>query len=217
MNSSNHESIKLPMFKLNHIAPDKTQKYLVYVLAAYTFILFMTLICMLYQNHNTGLSISQTNQRSTKILTELNNVRYQLQKIDFDQNPENLKTAITTLTSELSGMEKTITDTAKQPEIEKINQHLAALQTGFNDLENTIFSQFNQKKYLNGKALPFQVSYLDMISGQPFVSVNYEHHVIPLGIGDKLNGWTMTLADYAGQSVEFSNGQGQYIKVILAS
>lgn len=217
MNSSHHESIKLPMFRLNPIVPDKNQKYLVYTLAAYTFVLLATLICMLYQNHNTGLSTSQTNLRSTKILTELNSVRYQLQKISLDQNPENLKASVATLNTELSGIEKTLTDTAKKPDVEKINQHLAALQSGFNDLTNTISSQFNQKKYLNNKALPFQVSYLDMISGQPFVSVNFEHHVIPLGIGDKLNGWTMTAADYAGQSVEFTNGQGQFIKVTLAS
>lgn len=217
MNSSHHESIKLPMFRLNSIVPDKNQKYLVYTLAAYTLVLLITLVCMLYQNHNTGLSTSQTNQRSMKILAELNSLRYQLQKIDLDQNPENLKAAVATLTSELSGIEKTLADTAKQPDVEKINQHLSALETGFNDLENTLGSQFNHKKYINGKALPFQVSYLDMISGQPFVSVTYEQHIIPLGIGDKLNGWTMTSADYAAQSVEFTNGQGQYIKVTLAS
>jgi hypothetical protein len=209
------ENIKSPLSKLNQTMSDKFQKNLVYVLATYTLLFFLTLICMVYQNHNTGLAAGATDKRSITILTQINSLQGQLQKIDFNQNSKSLKATVSSLSNQLADIEKTLTENAKNTEIEKINQHLTTLETDISELGNTISAQFNQKKYLNEKILPFQVSYLDMISGQPFVSVNYQHHITPLGIGDQLNGWTMTAADYAAQTVEFANGQGQYIKMAL--
>ena len=54
-----------------------------------------------------------------------------------------------------------------------------------------------------------------MLAEQPFISVDYAHHITPLTMGDSLAGWIMTTADYEKGCVEFKNAKNQYVKVLL--
>ncbi len=168
--------------------------------------------------HRTEQSANSVDHRSVVMLSQLRDLRSQLQKIaDNTNNPATILTTIASLTNELDKIERAVSDNAKTSDVKKVGDQLVTVQSDLSDLEKIISTQFNTKKYMDAKQLPFQVNHLDMISGQPFVSVDYDHHITPLGIGDSLNGWTLSAADYAGQAVEFSNTQGQYVKIILAS
>ena len=66
---------------------------------------------------------------------------------------------------------------------------------------------------LKPRSLSFQVVAVDIIGGLPFVSVNDESHLFPLGLGDTLAGWELVSADYDAGIAEFANKNNQYVKV----
>lgn len=168
--------------------------------------------------HHTEQNANAINHRSLVMLNELHDLHSQLQQLaNNTNNPTNIRHAVSSLTSELESIEKIVSDNAKTTDVKKISDQLIAVQADLADFEKNIAAQFSTKKYMEAKTLPFQVNELDMISGQPFASVDYDHHVTPIGIGDSLSGWTLSAADYSGQTVEFSNSRGQYVKINLVS
>ncbi len=190
--------------------------YLIYIVFS-IFVLMVGVIVLFDNLYRTEQSANSVDHRSLVMLSQLHDLRGQLQQIaDNTNNPATIRNTISSLTGELDKIEKAVSDNAKTSDVKKVSDQLVTVQSDLSDLEKIISTQFNTKKYMDAKGLPFQVNHLDMISGQPFVSVDYDHHITPLGIGDSLNGWTLSAADYAGQAVEFSNTQGQYVKINLA-
>ncbi len=149
----------------------------------------------------------QLEDKRTVFLTEqINSLRAQVEKLASTQDSAPVKK----LSDELGVIEKDVSGVAKSAELEKI---AVEMETHLDEMEKMIVSTSTNKKYLDAKLLPFQVTSVDVISQQPFVSVNYNHQMMPLGVGDSLAGWKILNADYAAMEVEFENDQGQFVKV----
>jgi len=55
----------------------------------------------------------------------------------------------------------------------------------------------------------------DVISSQPFITVDYENHQTALQVGDSLVIWKIMTADYQDRTVKFQNDKGQFVKITL--
>ncbi len=210
------EPKKISMWKrfFQNIQCHKKIQYGIYAIFLATVIVLISILVFKTIHHETQ-NFNTANHRGLVMLNELHDLHEQLQKIaDHTPDPTN---GILSLTAQLEKIEHSVSENVKTTDIKKIGDQLMTIQSDLSDLEKTLSSQWNAKKYTDAKALPFEVNYLDMISGHPFVSVDYDHHVAPLGIGDSLNGWTLSAADYSGQSVEFSNANGQSVKINLGN
>ncbi|HVV68005.1 MAG TPA: hypothetical protein VHE99_03055 [Gammaproteobacteria bacterium] len=178
---------------------------------------FFTLVSVMHQYHNAGQAAGITTKRNLQILSELNDLHSQVQQLSsLSSKPGELKTTLVRLDTELTDLEKEIANTAKSTEVQKLSVQLSDMQSDLGDLSQTFAAQFTNKKYIDAKKLPFHVLSLDVISEQPFISVDYNHHIIPLGIGDSLATWKIMSADYDTQTVELTNAQGQYVKITLS-
>ena len=103
-------------------------------------------------------------------------------------------------------------------DIFKISSQMTSFQndmdTQMNNIQKNIAGGIN-KTYLDEKVLPFKVISIDVISGQPFITVGYEHHQTALQVGDSLVNWKIMAADYQERTVKFQNDKGQLVKVTL--
>lgn len=170
--------------------------------------------CSTHQYQTIALAAANVNEKNTRILSELYEMQSQLQQLS-SQSPHDVKNSLELLTNQLTDISQALSGTAKHSEIQKINDQLAIVASAVSDLENNLGDQISHKKYMNTEALPFQVTNLDLISGQAYVTVNYQNHVIPIGIGDSLATWKMIDADYGSQTAEFANKKGQYVRVAI--
>jgi hypothetical protein len=170
-------------------------------LISFGFVLFQK------NDHLSKSMLQMEKTRETALIEQISNIRAQLDKLGVGtQNAtqaSNMNRALVTL-------EKEVTGTAKSEELQKI---AADMESRLDELEKTVTDSAYAKHYVDAKTLPFQVVSVDVISGQVFVSVDYERRMVPLGIGDSLAGWKVIDADYDHVSVELVNNQGQYIKI----
>lgn len=98
---------------------------------------------------------------------------------------------------------------------DKLNLIRSDINSQVNDLRKEINDKILHKETLNASVLPFQVLSVDMINGQPFVNVEFDHHIAPLSVGDVLSGWRLFSADYDSATAQFLNEHNQYVKVNL--
>jgi hypothetical protein len=68
---------------------------------------------------------------------------------------------------------------------------------------NLIQHALQPVNYIDSRALPFELVSIDVIEGNPLVSVNYNHTTIPLEAGFNLAGWQLLTANYENQTAEF--------------
>ena len=187
-NPSPEEPIKLPIFR-QLIPPESKNKsedskdFILFLVLLISAVLSMALLFYLISQSQDLLRSNRiADKHSVTMLNELHDLQSQLQQMAANtNNPSDIRQTVTTLANELATVEKSLADNAKSTDIKRFSDQLGTIQADLADLEQSISSQFNAKKYIDPKALPFQVNYLDMISGQPFVSVNYDQHVTPLG------------------------------------
>lgn len=108
---------------------------------------------------------------------------------------------------------------AKVTGIEKISSQISStkdeVNAKINDLQKTIANNGDNKDYLSDNNLPFHVIGIDVIAGQSYISVDYDHHILPLAIGDNLAGWHVNQANYDAQTAEFVNLKNQFIRINL--
>ncbi len=83
------------------------------------------------------------------------------------------------------------------------------------DLKKSVSSSLGNKEYLDSSLLPFQVISIDVIGGEPYISINYADHISPLGVGDLLVGWRVTSADSDQGIAVFVNEKNQFIRISL--
>lgn len=188
------------------------KKYLLWIIPLFfTGFLVIFLLSLTYSNQQLARLLMQGNdQRTTLVRDQISDIRAQLDKLStVAQNAPEAK-ALANLSDELQSVEKSMAIVAKSTELQKI---ATDIDDRFSHLENTVASNSQVKSYLDKKALPFQVISIDVMAEQPFVSVNYAHHTLPLGIGDSLAGWKVVHADYGAVDAEFVNDQGQTVKV----
>ena len=164
--------------------------------------------------------VSLQNKRSETILRELNEINSVLH--DVESNPFNTKQqqmSLQSLEKDIASTQKSMVDVAKSTDIQKVSNQISLVKDDIDsqmgDLKKAVSKSIGSKEYLDASVLPFHVISVDVIAGQPYVSINYANHISPLAIGDLLTGWRVVNADYDSGIAEFSNEKNQYVKVSL--
>ncbi len=184
-----------------------------------SYLIFTTFLLFLENHRETSMNALQA-KHDTTILRELKNINTALQVVE--NNPNNTKQQqdiLQGLEKNILNVQKSMADFAKTRDIENIALEISSAKdeigTQLHDIKKTISENSNSKEYLDASTLPFHIISVDVISGQPYVSVQYANHVSPLSIGDELAGWRVISADYESTVSEFVNDKNQHIKVSL--
>jgi hypothetical protein len=203
-------------FYTSSLATWRENKYLVIYITTLLFVIPCLIFSVL---HKTSAS-AQLNKRNEIILKELNEIKSVLHEVEG--NPYNTKEqqqVLKNLEKDFQNAQKSMTDVAKSADIQKVSLEIASVKddidSQLHDIKKTISETGSSKEYLNANVLPFHVISVDVIAGQPYVSVEYANHVSPLSIGDELAGWRVVSTDYQSTVSEFINDKNQHIKVSL--
>jgi hypothetical protein len=206
------------IFSVNY---NKRQWILSILLFSGGLILLILFIFLIHHQGNTILTLtSKEDTQEATILRELNDVDSQLNNLSIhSQNKKIYETTFKTINADLDNIKKSMIENAKHLDVEKVSTQIESMKSNVDaqmvDLKRLIASGMTNKDYLDPKILPFRVVSIDVISEEPFVSIDYDNHVTPLGVGDAIAGWTITSADYDSGTVEFKNNSGKFIKETL--
>lgn len=150
------------------------------------------------------------------VSAQLNTVQRALDQLSYhNQNPEDFKETLSNISNTMISIQKSIDQSAKSSDVDKITTQTTMIKQNIEELKKLIAENGNGKEYLDVKALPFKVISVDVISEQPFVSIDYQHHITPMDVGNTIAGWEIVSADYDHTVAEFKNNKGQYVKVNL--
>lgn len=178
------------------------------------------IIAYRYQSrlHESHLSSLQM-KRNEQILHVLNDVNGQLASLSKTPANNVQKQALLKIENDLVGLQQSIIEVAKSSDIQKVSSQISSVKEDMDehmsDIKRAVSDSMGNKQFLNANVLPFHVISIDVIGGQPYVSVNYADHVTPVGVSDVLAGWRLILADYDASVAEFVNDKDQYVKVSL--
>lgn len=103
-------------------------------------------------------------------------------------------------------------DSDLSQEIQSSAQTLASQLNGMQSQLTNIQQLSQPGGYIDPSNLPFTIQFIDNVSGQPVVSVNYNSLLTPVSVGESLAGWTLVSADYASQYAVFQNSKDQLVK-----
>lgn len=183
-------------------------------------LLMMVIGVMTYLKSPQDRLAALQSKKSDTILHELGDISVQIQQIALNPNEsKKAQAALKTMQKDISFIEKSIAEIAKASDVQKVSSQIESVKedvdTQMSDIKKTVSESMGNKQYLEPGVLPFRVVAVDVIGGQPYVSVNYADHVTPLGVSDLLAGWRLVAADYDDNFAEFVNEKKQYIKVNL--
>lgn len=183
-------------------------------------VVIILFLLLMHSEKNEKNIIALQNSRSEQIVKKLNTISVML--IDIEKNPFNSKQqqmAIKNLQDNISHIQKSIIDVANSTDIQKLSNQISTTKedigSKINDLKKSLSKNFENKEYLDTNSLPFHVLSVDVIAGQPYVSINYDNHIFPLEIGETLVGWRVYSADYDSNFAEFVNIKNQYVQINL--
>jgi hypothetical protein len=184
------------------------QKIFNYVVVPVSITLFFAIVFMYAVIHEHRVNKDLLNQANAMEiqLTQLNNT---------NPSTDAFKTSLSHISDDLNSIKSEENLSAKSGDIAKISAQINIIKQNIDELKKLVVDNGNGKEFIDAKVLPFQVMSVDVISQQPFVSIEYDHHITPLGVGDTISGWQITDADYANSQVEFKNNKNQYVKVNL--
>ncbi len=158
----------------------------------------------------------KSDHESQSVTAQLNTVQRALNQLFYhNQKPQDFKESLNSISNNMTSLQKSIDQSAKSTEVEKIVAQTTLIKQNIDELKKLVAESGNGKEYLDAKTLPFKVISVDVISQQPFVSIDYQNHITPLGIGDTVAGWEIVSADYDHATAEFKNNKDQYVKVNL--
>lgn len=173
-----------------------------------------------YKNNNLANVISSQNARNVIISREINDIKFLLH--DIESNPLNTQKQqeeLQSLEKKIDSTQKSMTEVAKSTEVQNISNQISSVKDDFDsrlsDLKKTMSEGNGNKEFLSSDSLPFHVISIDVIAGQSYVSIDFEHHISPLSIGDMLAGWQLITADSITGTAEFKNETNQFIKISL--
>jgi hypothetical protein len=184
--------------------------------------LFVFIFSIITGDKNRAMTdlVSLQNKRSEVILLELQDINSVLHHVE--DNPLNSKQqqmALQSLERNIVSTQKAMIDVAKVSDIQKVSGQITSVKddidSQMNDIKKAIAENRGSKQFLDTSTLPFHIVSVDVIAGQPYVSVKYASHISPLAIGDLLTGWRVVNADYESGIAEFVNEKNQYVKVSL--
>jgi hypothetical protein len=158
------------------------------------------------------------NKQGEIVLRELSAIQSELKIALHHTRSQKQQAVLSTLQQELLSVQQSITATAKVSDIQKVSGEIASVKDDvdlqMSDIKKAMAGTSNGKQYLEASTLPFHIVSVDSIAGLPYVSVDYEHHVSPLAVGDQLAGWQVVAANNDVGVAEFVNDKNQYVKVL---
>ncbi len=174
------------------------------ILGVFSIILFSLVIGLHHDSAHIVSQQSAQNTHTNRILSQITDMNRQLQLLqESPQNSAAFKDSFVKINEDLSNVQQTLSTIQTD------------MDTQMSDLKKAIQADPNRKQYLDRKELPFQVISIDVMAEQPMVSIDYDHHRMPMMIGDAQAGWELVQADFSTATAEFKNETDQYIKVII--
>jgi hypothetical protein len=173
-----------------------------------------------YQGSGISNKISLQAKQNEVVLHELNEMKSYLQEAESGPfNTKQQQTILKSLEKDINNAEKSLQDNAKVEDIKKVSTQIASAQNDIdshlNEIKKALSENTGSKEYLDKSALPFHVISVDVIAGQPYVSIEYANHITPLAVGDVLIDWRVIRADYEASMAEFVNDKNQHVKISL--
>jgi hypothetical protein len=190
------------------------------LVAGFLVVVILGIIALSRHTYSTAQSVEIQNKRSDVILHELNDISNQLDKISINpMEPKQSHLALKQISSDIAEIHGAVANIAKSADVEKVSSEIELVKddvdTQMSDIKKTMSESLGNKQYLDQDALPFKILSIDMIGGEPYVSVNYEDHISPLGVSDLMAGWRLASVDYDNNLAEFVNEKNQFVKIDL--
>ena len=194
----------------------RNNKYLTFIAI---FLLMSALMCTLAIIMQVSASTLKAS-RSETIQRQLDAMHIILKEVA--SNPSNSKReqiALEGLEENILLVQKSLVNVAKSSDIQQVSKQISLVKDDIDsqmvDLKKSVSSSLGSKEYLDASNLPFHVISIDVIGGEPYVSINYADHISPLGIGDLLVGWRVTSADSVQGMAVFENEKNQFVRISL--
>jgi soluble cytochrome b562 len=207
------DSIKILLGKYVEIIRDNFLHIIVGSFIVLPFIIFF------YVSHPHNKIYELNHKQNEIMLNELKDINGQMQIIAKNPSQSKVYEALQSIQNDATTIQKSIVEVAKTADIQKVSNQITGIKEDvdnqINDLKKTVVSSMSNKQFLDPNALPFNVISIDVIAGQPYVSVDYANHILPIAIGDLLAGWRVNSADYDSSVVEFVNGKNQFVSINL--
>jgi len=193
----------------------KNKKYL----ALLAIVILAVIISMSIFHNNISATKLDVNRSNT--ITARLDAMYTILK-EVANNPSNSKQekiALERLEDNIFSVKKSLINVAKSSDIQQVSKQISLVKDDIDsqmlDLKKSVSSSLGNKEYLDSSLLPFQVISIDVIGGEPYISINYADHISPLGVGDLLVGWRVTSADSDQGIAVFVNEKNQFIRISL--
>lgn len=194
------------------------KKHLIIILSGIAVLIVLFLIALQRNTSVNNFNLAQDKNKS-EILRKLNQIHETLLASAGNTNNADQKNTLQKLDKEVADIQRSISTVAKTNDLDKVSSQLLSIKTDvdmqMSDIKKSLSGAGQTKQYLDPGMLPFKVVTVDVISGQPYVSVDYDHHVFPLSMGDLLAGWRVVYADFSEGVAEFVNDKNQYIRINL--
>lgn len=171
------------------------------------------------QKHN------QSKQQQKLYSEQLNDITSQLAKIEktmsqhhksshsdqkMQKHIQHLRQDIQSTLNKIKQQNTHVSDQIKSGN-DKLHSQLVKLNQSLSQL----LAKHQHHKQLSPKQLPFTVKAIDNIQRSDVVTVQYNHHVIPLDESDALAGWRLKHADSSHQKAKFINPDNNYVLINL--
>jgi hypothetical protein len=196
----------------------KINKYTKNVPVIINFLVLTTMITSIFyiiENRTTGIQ----NKKSDAVMRELNEISAQVHAVSKNTHTKEQNKAFDIIEKNIAVVQQSIAEVAKSSDVQKVSNQITSIKDDvdiqMNDIKKTMAEGMGNKQYLDSSSLPFSIIAIDIVSSEPYVSVDYSGHITPLGISDTLASWRLVAADFDGRSAEFVNEKNQYIKISL--
>lgn len=198
----------------------KINKKYAAALSAGAFLFFFLAFAISHKNNTLKEMAALQNERTEAVLRNLKKLNEEIVEARSGSQ-RNQNEALRNMESSLRVLQKSIIELAKTSDLQKVSNEILSIKTDMssqiNDLKQTVLDGKAEKNYLRADALPFHVMSIDVIAGRVYVSVDYDHRILPLGVGDFLAGWRLNNASYDTSKAEFVNEKNQFVMVNLQS
>ena len=191
------------------------------------FVLVMILTIVLTEStKKSGFKSDSTSMETTKVTLPENSVGIQLTDISVklanvehrlsSQKPVVNLDPIRTEISQLASQTKSLAEKSNemfsqeiQDSTQELNQQLTVIKNELQKLQQ----EQHRIRYISANTLPFKVMHIDNIQQNNVVTVEYNHTIFPMELGDYLAGWKLISADFTNQKAEFINDKQQHTLV----
>jgi hypothetical protein len=154
------------------------------------------------------------------VFKQLSSIELMLQQAEpKSSDSEQERLSFQQLETNLSSIKTALTSLAKTSDTERIAEQLMHMQIVLNarydHYDNLLKLLPDKNNNIDASNLPFSVVAIDIIDQTPYVSLNFQDHISPLGVGDKLVDWKLVNADFDENTAVFENAKLQTVRINL--